>query len=59
MIAQWPRLEYDFHAILHVDLSRAIFTETWRWFALRVSGILSDQGSALAAFFAPDDAPPT
>jgi hypothetical protein len=57
IIAEWPRLEFDFHAILGVDLSTAIFRESFRWFATRVTGILSHRHSMLAAHFAPDEDP--
>jgi hypothetical protein len=55
LLAQWGLLEYSFHTVLGIDLEDAWHRKSWRWFAVRVKHLLS-QDTPLARFFAPDDA---
>ncbi|MDQ0894423.1 hypothetical protein [Agromyces ramosus] len=40
--------------MLGIDLEDVWRAKSWRWFATRVRGLLSDPDSLLARFFAPD-----
>lgn len=44
-------MEYDFHALLHVDLSEAIRVKSYRWLMVRLVGVLSNPSSLLARYF--------
>jgi hypothetical protein len=52
VLDQWFLLEPVFHHEFGVDLSKVLHTETWRWFAARVSYLLVTD-NPLRRFFAP------
>lgn len=56
LFEQWPLLEFSFHAHLGVDLADVWQVKSWRWFAVRVQGLMSSD-TPIARFFAPDGAP--
>jgi hypothetical protein len=37
----WPLLEADFHEAFGVDLETVFWVKSWRWFAVRVDGLLA------------------
>lgn len=53
LIGQWKLLESDFHEVYGADLSREVHRQTWRWFDVRVQGLLAAD-TRLARHFAPD-----
>jgi len=57
LIGQWSLVEYSLHAALGIDLEDVWHAKSWRWFATRVRGLLSDD-TPLARFFAPDQPEP-
>jgi hypothetical protein len=52
VLEQWDLLEASFHAVYGVDLADVWSVKTWRWFAVRVSGLLAAD-TPLARHFAP------
>jgi hypothetical protein len=48
---QWALVEADFHSSYGVDLSIAYRSVSWRWFAVRVLGLMADPSSRLARHF--------
>jgi hypothetical protein len=56
-IAQaWALVEFAFHAHLGVDLDAMRGARSWRWFVVRVRGLLTSD-TALARHFAPEPDP--
>jgi hypothetical protein len=55
LIEQWVLIEWDFQHTLQLDAEQAIFARSWRWFSVRVAGLLSTRGTALNAYFHPPD----
>lgn len=55
IVEQWRLLEFDFHAILRVDLSDTLKVRSWRWFELRVQGLLASRHSLLSDYFTKTD----
>lgn len=48
----WALVEFAFHHVLHVDLDSIGNTRSWRWFAARMSVLLTVP-NPLQAHFAP------
>ena len=56
----WPVVEYDFAAILGVDLETAARERrTLRWLQVRLTGLLNDDRAKLHAMFYGDGKEPT
>ena len=51
LLEQWGLIEFDFATILHVDLVDNL-SRPWRWFMVRVRGLLAHPDSQLRAHFA-------
>lgn len=58
LLTQWNLIEWDFHHTLHVDLPTVIRGRSWRWFRVRVGGLLATPGTALHTHFADDNTEP-
>ena len=56
-MGQWELLEYCFHSVLGVDLEAVWHTKSFRWFLVRVHGLLSTD-TPLSRHFAPEPEPP-
>jgi hypothetical protein len=56
IIEAWEQLEFSFHSILHVDLEAVWHSKSWRWFSVRVHGLLSTD-TPLARHFIPSEEP--
>jgi len=41
VLEAWELLEFSFHSILGVDLEEVWRSKSWRWFTVRVHGLLS------------------
>jgi hypothetical protein len=54
IFGQWARLEADFHDVYGVDLEAVFRVKSWRWFMVRVDGLLSCD-SRLHRFFREDE----
>jgi hypothetical protein len=54
IFGQWARLEADFHDVYGVDLEAVFRVKSWRWFMVRVDGLLSCD-SRLRRFFREDE----
>ena len=52
---QWPLIEWDFAHHLHLDVEELIRRKSFRWFAIRLMGLLGKQGTNLHAFFRRDE----
>lgn len=57
LIEQWRLIEIDFTVIHHLELEDELPRRSWRWFGVKVAGLLAEPRSLLAAHFRPDDAP--
>jgi hypothetical protein len=40
IFAQWSLVEADFHEFYNVDLEDVFWVKSWRWFTVRVDGLL-------------------
>lgn len=47
LLERWPLLVADFHHLLGIDLEAVFWARTWRWFEVRVGGILAHPESLL------------
>lgn len=56
LLNEWALIEALFHTEFQVDLSKVLYTETWRWFTVRVRLLLRTD-NPLSRHFAPDDEP--
>lgn len=57
LFEQWPLIEWDFTHHLNLDASKAIRAESFRWFTIRLMGLLSLNGTALHGYFRRDETP--
>jgi hypothetical protein len=53
---QWSLLEFTFHSVLGVDLDAVWAVKSWRWFQIRVHGLLTTD-TPLSRHFAPEEEP--
>ena len=51
LIAQWELLEPDFHQVYGADLDECRH-KSWRWFRVRLHGLMSDPSTRLWRYFA-------
>lgn len=51
VVEQWPLVIFDFATILHVDLEQSM-RRPFRWFKVRLSGLLDHEDSKLRTYFA-------
>lgn len=61
ILENWGFLEADFHSEYGVDVSSPKLRrrKTWRWFAVRVKGLLASPESRLGRVFQPDPEEPS
>lgn len=52
-MADWALVEHSFHAVLGVDLDAVRRSRSWRWFTVRLRGLLATD-TPLAARYAPE-----
>lgn len=53
LMADWALVEHSFHAVLGVDLDAVRRSRSWRWFTVRLRGLLATD-TPLAARYAPE-----
>jgi hypothetical protein len=57
VLDQWPLIEADFSSEYGIELEDVFLTRSWRWFTVKVSGLLVAE-TRLARYFRPDPETP-